>query len=745
MLSVLTFRTPEEAVEKANNTPYGLSAGVWTEKGSRILWMAQHLRAGVVWANTFNRFDPTSPFGGYKESGFGREGGLHGLEPYLDVRLDDARCPSRRRTSSTSAARSRARSRAAPTRPRGRTSPARRARTRATRSVAARGAQAKWAAATAYNRGQVLYRVAEMMEARAAEFAGLCTGPERGRAGRSIAGSGTPGFADKLSQVLGGTNPVAGPYFNFTIPEPTGVVAIVAPNEPPLLGLVSRLAPALVGGNAVVALASETHPARRGRARRGDRDERRPGRRRQHPDRPPRRARALARVPHGRQRDRPDGRRRTGRRPGARGRRQREARRPRRRRTRSRSTRSRRSSSSRPSGTRSASRIVGSVSAFDDVQELVPQQIWDGVVGRSVHGAEATLSVLTLEPEIKVPEHSHVNEQIGVADPRLGHVPDRRRGERSPAGRDVGDSRARAALGRRGAARRFDRRDLRAAAHRLGGPDRTRARHARRLRPVVVPGSRRLSQRISEGDGIAIIVRVADAESARVAEAEGAKARRRVGDDRRDPRSDGAAAPLDGRGAPGRRRRGGAPARSRRGPRRRRARRRRPGRGGARAGARAVRPGDLPALRRASGEHDDPLDAVLELLPDVPAGKLAIADVAVAIARRGAGARARRHRRGARAGRVGSRPGRPRRRSTFRLVYHGARAPHACRTTAARTAARRVCPRRRGLRRRQAEGHGARLVRPGAEARLRVPRPAGRSSRTGSGRSCTAPAGCPTR
>jgi aldehyde dehydrogenase (NAD+) len=83
VLSVLTFRTPDEAVEKANNTPYGLSAGVWTEKGSRILWMAQRLRAGVVWANTYNRFDPASPFGGYKESGFGREGGRHGLEPYL--------------------------------------------------------------------------------------------------------------------------------------------------------------------------------------------------------------------------------------------------------------------------------------------------------------------------------------------------------------------------------------------------------------------------------------------------------------------------------------------------------------------------------------------------------------------------------------------------------------------------------------------------------------------------------------
>jgi aldehyde dehydrogenase (NAD+) len=86
VLSVLTFRTPAEAVDKANNTPYGLSAGVWTEKGSRILWMTGKLRAGVVWANTFNRFDPSSPFGGYKESGFGREGGRHGLAPYLSTR-----------------------------------------------------------------------------------------------------------------------------------------------------------------------------------------------------------------------------------------------------------------------------------------------------------------------------------------------------------------------------------------------------------------------------------------------------------------------------------------------------------------------------------------------------------------------------------------------------------------------------------------------------------------------------------
>jgi aldehyde dehydrogenase (NAD+) len=87
VLSVLTFRTPEEAVEKANNTPYGLSAGVWTDKGSRILEMVSRMQAGVVWANTFNKFDPTSPFGGYKESGFGREGGMHGLHAY--VRLED--------------------------------------------------------------------------------------------------------------------------------------------------------------------------------------------------------------------------------------------------------------------------------------------------------------------------------------------------------------------------------------------------------------------------------------------------------------------------------------------------------------------------------------------------------------------------------------------------------------------------------------------------------------------------------
>jgi acyl-CoA reductase-like NAD-dependent aldehyde dehydrogenase len=124
---------------------------------------------------------------------------------------------------------------------------------------AARGAFGKWAAMTAYNRGQVLYRVAEMMEARTAELAELCEGREEVE--RSIDRVvWYAGWTDKLAQVLGGANPVAGPYFNFTMPEPTGVVGIVAPGEPALLGLVSRLAPVLAGGNVAVVVASEAHP-----------------------------------------------------------------------------------------------------------------------------------------------------------------------------------------------------------------------------------------------------------------------------------------------------------------------------------------------------------------------------------------------------------------------------------------------------------------------------------------------------
>jgi len=124
---------------------------------------------------------------------------------------------------------------------------------------AARSAFPKWAGMTAYNRGQVLYRVAEMIEARRSEFADLCSGPKEVE--RSIDRFvWYAGWADKLAQVLGSSNPVAGPYFNFTVPEPQGVAGILAPQEPALAGLVSRIAPALVGGNAVVAVASESHP-----------------------------------------------------------------------------------------------------------------------------------------------------------------------------------------------------------------------------------------------------------------------------------------------------------------------------------------------------------------------------------------------------------------------------------------------------------------------------------------------------
>jgi acyl-CoA reductase-like NAD-dependent aldehyde dehydrogenase len=125
--------------------------------------------------------------------------------------------------------------------------------------VAARKAVAGWSGATAYNRGQVLYRLAEMMEQRAGDLAAVCSGKREVEAAidRVV---WYAGWADKLAQVLGSANPVAGPYFNFSIPEPTGVVGIVAPSEPALGGLVSRLAPAIVGGNAAVVLASEEHP-----------------------------------------------------------------------------------------------------------------------------------------------------------------------------------------------------------------------------------------------------------------------------------------------------------------------------------------------------------------------------------------------------------------------------------------------------------------------------------------------------
>jgi acyl-CoA reductase-like NAD-dependent aldehyde dehydrogenase len=124
---------------------------------------------------------------------------------------------------------------------------------------AARSAFGAWSGATAYNRGQVLYRLAEMMESRASDLAAVCSGAEEvERAIDRVVWYA--GWTDKLAQVLGASNPVAGPYFNFTVPEPTGVVAVLAPAEPALDGLVARIAPALAGGNVVVAVASAVHP-----------------------------------------------------------------------------------------------------------------------------------------------------------------------------------------------------------------------------------------------------------------------------------------------------------------------------------------------------------------------------------------------------------------------------------------------------------------------------------------------------
>jgi acyl-CoA reductase-like NAD-dependent aldehyde dehydrogenase len=125
---------------------------------------------------------------------------------------------------------------------------------------AARAALPSWAGMTAYNRGQVLYRLAEMMEARATDLERVCSGRDEVEVAIDCV-VWYAGWSDKLAQVLGSSNPVAGPYFDFTVPEPTGVVAILAPADPPLEGFVARILPALVGGNAVVAVASETHPA----------------------------------------------------------------------------------------------------------------------------------------------------------------------------------------------------------------------------------------------------------------------------------------------------------------------------------------------------------------------------------------------------------------------------------------------------------------------------------------------------
>ena len=224
MLRVLTFRTPDEAVAKANNTTYGLSAGIWTEKGSRILKIANQLRAGVVWANTFNKFDPTSPFGGYKQSGYGREGGRHGLTGLPEGSDALVRRPARR-PQDLQALRQR-RLPALGVRPhlRGdrRQGPLPRQRRLGVpqgrpgrRRRRARRLRPKWSGATAYNRGQVLYRVAEMMEGRHAQFVRRSRAAEGLSAAKAAAAVDAAidrwvwyaGWTDKLAAVLGRGQP----------------------------------------------------------------------------------------------------------------------------------------------------------------------------------------------------------------------------------------------------------------------------------------------------------------------------------------------------------------------------------------------------------------------------------------------------------------------------------------------------------------------------------------------------------
>ena len=298
VLSVLTFRTPDEAVEKANNTPYGLSAGVWTDKGSRILEMVSRMQAGVVWANTFNKFDPTSPFGGYKESGF-RARGRHARAARIRAAGGPLMAAGRNGASGNGTSRNGASANGAGPRigvrktyklyiggafPRsesGRSylvsaadgTPLANAVRSSRKDVrdavrAARTAFPGWAKKTAMNRGQVLYRVAELMEGRRDQFVAEVAAAEGLRDARATEAVDRAidrwvwyaGWADKITQILGSANPVAAPYFNFTIPEPTGVVGVVAPETSSLLGLVSRLAPPLVAGNAVVLLTSEARP-----------------------------------------------------------------------------------------------------------------------------------------------------------------------------------------------------------------------------------------------------------------------------------------------------------------------------------------------------------------------------------------------------------------------------------------------------------------------------------------------------
>ncbi|MBI4368636.1 MAG: aldehyde dehydrogenase family protein [Elusimicrobia bacterium] len=295
VLSILTFRTVNEAVELANNTPYGLAASVWTKDVSKMVAVSRTLKAGTVWGNGTNKFDAAAEFGGHKESGFGREGGLQGLWEYLQVQSSKSEVRSLdeiyRNASPQPATRNPQPATHVWKTPKMliggkqvRTESGRYYKINAANGQklladvnqgsrkdirdaveAAHAALPGWSKTTAYNRGQILYRMAEMLSSRASEFAHAIAA-QTGSSWEDAAGEVSltiqrllhyAGWSDKYT---GSVNPVTQTDFNITYPEAVGVVALFAPNTRPLLGLISKLAPAFAAGNTSVVVASEQFP-----------------------------------------------------------------------------------------------------------------------------------------------------------------------------------------------------------------------------------------------------------------------------------------------------------------------------------------------------------------------------------------------------------------------------------------------------------------------------------------------------
>lgn len=297
VLAIMSFRTPEEAIELANNTPYGLAAGIWTKDVSKMVGVARRLKAGTVWGNGSNKFDAAAEFGGYKESGFGREGGPLGLYEYLNIQYGAAFAGDEILQFKKMDKRLGVKEKSWPRQHLVWKTPKMLIGGKQVRSESGRyykifdstgknllanvnwgsrkdirdaveaalKALPAWEKTRPYNRGQILYRMAEMLASRADEFAGkirLQTGVPADSAQKEVVAAIERllfycGWADKY---VGHVNPITQTDFNISYPEPVGVVALITPNTWPLLGLISKLAPALAAGNTMVLVPSETYP-----------------------------------------------------------------------------------------------------------------------------------------------------------------------------------------------------------------------------------------------------------------------------------------------------------------------------------------------------------------------------------------------------------------------------------------------------------------------------------------------------